>query len=92
MHLQHRPIENFASPAGRSPPTMTRHAKLMWMKDLLEHMTRCHEQWETADPRAERFLLDSMRRDVEEFRRVCESMRAEAVAGPTLARGTVAAA
>lgn len=71
---------------------MTRHAKLMCMKDLLEHMSRCHEQWETADPRAERFLLESMRRDVEEFRRVCESMRAEAVAGPMLARGTVAAA
>jgi len=71
---------------------MTRHAKFLWMKDLLEHMTRCHEQWETADPRAERFLLDSMRRDVEEFRRVCESMRAEAAAQPTLARNTVSAA
>lgn len=71
---------------------MTRHAKFLWMKDLLEHMTRCQEQWETADPRAERFLMDSMRRDVEEFRRVCESMRAESSVQPSLARGTVAAA
>lgn len=71
---------------------MTRHAKFLWMKDLLEHMARCHEQWETADPRTERFLVDSMRRDVEEFRRVCESLRADANSQPCLARETVATA
>ena len=70
---------------------MTRHAKFLWMKDLLEHMTRCQEQWESADSRTERFLFDSMRRDVEEFRRVCESLRAEAAAQPCLARETASA-
>lgn len=69
---------------------MTRHAKFLWMKDLLEHMSRCHEQWETADARTERYLIDSMRRDVEEFRRVCESIRAEANPQPSLARETAA--
>ncbi|MCE9607445.1 MAG: hypothetical protein K8U03_21370 [Planctomycetia bacterium] len=71
---------------------MTRHAKFLWMKDLLEHMTRCHEQWETADARSERFLMDSMRRDVEEFRRVCDSMRAESPAQLGAARNAAAAA
>ena len=32
---------------------MTRQDKFLWMKDLLEHMERCHEQWETADERME---------------------------------------
>lgn len=68
---------------------MTRHAKFLWMKDLLEHMTRCHEQWEAADARTERFLVDSMRRDVEEFRRVCESLRAESTSPARLAPETV---
>lgn len=71
---------------------MTRHAKFLWMKDLLEHMSRCHEQWETADARSERFLMDSMRRDVEEFRRLCDSMRAESPTQLNAARSTVAAA
>jgi len=71
---------------------MTRHAKFLWMKDLLEHLTRCHEQWESADSRTERFLIDSMRRDVEEFRRVCESIRAESNTQPSLARETAAVA
>jgi hypothetical protein len=47
----------------------------MWMKDLLEHMDRCHEQWETADERMESFLAESLRRDIDEFRRICDSLR-----------------
>lgn len=54
---------------------MTRHAKLLWMKDLLEHMNRCQEQWQTADDRMEVFLADSLRRDLDEFRRICDSLR-----------------
>jgi hypothetical protein len=54
---------------------MTRQNKLHWMKDLLEHMDRCHEQWETADERMESFLAESLRRDIDEFRRICDSLR-----------------
>ncbi len=54
---------------------MTRHAKLLWMKDLLDHMHRCQEQWQTADDRMEVFLADSLRRDLDEFRRICDSLR-----------------
>jgi hypothetical protein len=56
---------------------MTRHAKFLWMKDLLEHMGRCHEQWQSADERMESFLADSLRRDLDEFRRICDSLRHE---------------
>ena len=54
---------------------MTRQDKFLWMKDLLEHMERCHEQWETADERMECFLAESLRRDIDEFRRICDSLR-----------------
>lgn len=54
---------------------MTRQDKFFWMKDLLEHMERCHEQWETADERMESFLAESLRRDIDEFRRICDSLR-----------------
>lgn len=53
---------------------VTREAKFLWMKDLLEHLSRCHEQWESADERTERYLVDSVRRDLDEIRRVCESL------------------
>lgn len=54
---------------------MTRRSKFLWMKDLLEHMHCCHEQWQSADERRERLLADSMRRDLEEFRRLCDSLQ-----------------
>jgi hypothetical protein len=56
---------------------MDRHAKFLWMKDLLEHIGACHEQWQTADARTERYLADSIKRDLEEFRRLSESLRNE---------------
>jgi hypothetical protein len=54
--------------------TMDRQARFLWMKDLLEHISDCHEQWQAADPAAERFLADAVRRDLDELRRVCESL------------------
>lgn len=56
---------------------MTRESKFLWMKDLLEHMHRCHEQWQGADERRERLLAESLRRDLEEFRRLCDSLQHE---------------
>lgn len=49
---------------------------LLWMKDLLEHMSQCHErlQW-AADGRMESFLTDSLMDDLAECRRLCEELR-----------------
>lgn len=60
---------------------MDRHAKFMWMKDLLEHLGTCHEQWQSADPSSERYLVESMKRDLDEFRRLCDSVRSDAACG-----------
>ena len=53
---------------------MTRSAKFLWMRDLLEHMHRCQDEWQSANPRRERMLADTMRRDLDECRRICESI------------------
>lgn len=53
---------------------MDRHAKFLWMKDVLEHLSDCHHAWQTAGLEDERFLVESMKRDLDEVRRLCESL------------------
>ena len=54
-----------------------RHSTLLWMKDLIEHMNRCHEQmrWAADEPTAS-FLADAMMGDLTECHRLCEQLRA----------------
>lgn len=53
-----------------------RRDTLIWMKDLIEHMTRCHEQLQwAADGATESFLTESMLVDLSECRRLCESLQ-----------------
>lgn len=70
---------------------MDRHAKFLWMKDLLDHLQDCHEQWENTDPAAEGHWYAAMQRDMSELRRLCESLRNESVTRPNSNRMTVAA-
>lgn len=67
---------------------MTRHATFLWMQDLLEHLHACSEQWQTAEPGSEPFLADTMRRDLDELRRLCESLRGTSVGARGLALQT----
>jgi hypothetical protein len=54
-----------------------REANLLWMKDLLEHLTACRGQLEwTKDGQTIQVLTDLMLRDLEDCRRLCESMQA----------------
>ena len=53
-----------------------RRNTLLWMKDLIEHMSRCHEQLEWAgDVHTDSFLTESMIGDLTECRRLCEELR-----------------
>ena len=53
-----------------------RNHTMLWIKDLIEHMARCHEQLQWAgDGRAETFLTESMIGDLTECRRLCEELR-----------------
>lgn len=61
---------------------MDRHAKLLWMKELLEHLEQCHEAWLMADEQTERYLAESMKRDLDEIRRLCDALRTESPVRP----------
>ncbi len=51
-----------------------RQTKLHWMRDILDHLRRCQEQLPSADESGERYLAESMKRDIDEFRRLCDSL------------------
>ena len=53
---------------------MDRHSTLLGMKDVLEHLGDCYEQWQYTDPQNEAYLIESMKRDWNYFRRLCESL------------------
>ena len=54
-----------------------RQTTLLWMKDLIEHMTRCHDQlqWAGDGGPTETFLTEAMLVDLSECRRLCEKLR-----------------
>jgi hypothetical protein len=46
------------------------------MKDLIEHMSRCHDQLEiTNDGETQSFLADSLIGDLHECQKLCEQLR-----------------
>jgi hypothetical protein len=53
-----------------------RESNLLWMKDLLEHLTSCQQQlhW-TDDNETIELLTETMLRDLESCRRLCETLR-----------------
>jgi hypothetical protein len=53
-----------------------RRHTLLWMKDLLDHMTRCHEQlqWAADDP-TETFLAESLLVDLSECQKLCHELK-----------------
>lgn len=53
-----------------------RHETLLWMKDLIDHMNRCHEQLQWAgDSPTISFLTESLMVDLTECRRLCEQLQ-----------------
>jgi hypothetical protein len=63
-----------------------RQNTLLWMKDLIEHMSRCHEQlqWTAGGP-TESFLAESLLVDLAQCQRLCEELRSEPRASRSLA-------
>jgi hypothetical protein len=53
-----------------------RESNLLWLKDTLEHLTSCRQELEWAeDPEALRLLTETMLRDLDTCRRLCETIR-----------------
>jgi hypothetical protein len=57
---------------------MDRRTRFLWMKELVEHLGRCSEQWQHAEASAAGFLADAVERDLAEFQRICRSLRTDA--------------
>ena len=56
-----------------------RTTNLLWLKDLLEHLTTCQQQLEWAeDNERVTVLTDSMLADLERCKRLCEAIRRRA--------------
>ncbi len=66
-----------------------RRHTLLWMKDLIDHMSVCHDQLQwTNDEPTESFLAEAMLGDVDQFQKLCEQLRTggkPTVATPRLA-------
>ena len=60
-----------------TPMKRNRRNTLLWMKDLLDHMSRCHDQLQWAsDGETQSFLADSLIGDLHECQKLCEQLRA----------------
>ena len=60
----------------------SRRNTMLWMKDLIEHMNRCHEQLQWADSRTQPFLTESLLTDLwnaSGFARSCVRRRERSV-------------
>jgi hypothetical protein len=56
-----------------------REANLLWLKDILEHLTECQKQLEwTEDPESIAVLTATMLRDLERCQRLCEGLQRRA--------------
>jgi hypothetical protein len=53
-----------------------RESNLLWLRDTLDQMSICREQLEWAkDAETVQVLIESMLRDLDRCRRVCETIR-----------------
>ncbi len=66
-----------------------RQNTLLWMKDLLDHMNRCHEQLQwAADGPTEAYLAQTLMVDLSECQKLCEQLKP----GPRRNAGLMASA
>jgi hypothetical protein len=53
-----------------------RESNLLWLKDMLEHLSSCQQQLQwTEDPEMISVLTEAMIRDLDSCRRLCEGLR-----------------
>jgi hypothetical protein len=56
-----------------------RDVNLLWLKDTLEHLTTCRQQLEWAENKESvRVVTETMLRDLECCRRICEALHHKA--------------
>jgi len=62
-----------------------RQTNLLWLKDLLEHLSTCQQQLEwAADGESINVITEAMLRDLECCRRLCENLQRRAQFQPAV--------
>jgi hypothetical protein len=57
-----------------------RESNLIWLKDILEHLSGCQQQLEwTEDAQAIHVLTETMLRDLDCCRKICETLQRRAL-------------
>jgi hypothetical protein len=74
--MAHQLLFNFFVPKTKRKGIMSqRESNLIWLKDMLENLSACRQQLEWADDqRAIQVLTETMLRDLDCCRQLCESM------------------
>jgi hypothetical protein len=69
------------NPSKKGKKTMSqRNANLLWLKDMLEHLDDCRKQLDWAqDTRTQHMITETMLRDLDCCRRLCETLRRRGV-------------
>jgi hypothetical protein len=53
-----------------------RETKMLWLQDLLDHLSDCRRQLEWAeDPAAMQVITETMLHDLDRCRRLCEALQ-----------------
>jgi hypothetical protein len=74
VEAKRRGIKMILYSTARRVTTMALKEKLNLLRDLLEHMGTCCDEWQAADGQMETLFASSLRRDLAEFRRLCDSL------------------
>ncbi|MGE0606649.1 MAG: hypothetical protein AB7O62_05940 [Pirellulales bacterium] len=61
---------------------MDRRQKIIMMRDILDHLHDCFEQWEAPQQRSVPWLAESIERDLVQFRRLCDALKQETLDSP----------
>ena len=60
----------------RTKAMSQRDANLLWLKDMLEHLSACQRKLEWAEnPTTIRLLTETMLRDLDRCQRLCETLQ-----------------
>jgi hypothetical protein len=62
-----------------------RDTNLLWLKDMLDHLADCRKQLEWAEsPESVQVITETMLRDLESCRRLCESLHRRTAPQPAV--------
>src|SRR5262249_11016386 len=75
-HLPNAPTRTGPETIKERHSMSTRQSPLLGMKDLIEHMSQCHEQLQwAADGRTETFLTERLLGDLVECQKLCQELQ-----------------